>query len=221
MQIRIAARDGHKLDAYLSRPAVDCKGGLVIAQEMYGINDYLRAVCDFYAARGYLAIAPSLYDRRRRELVFAYDTEGHRQAQLCYMNWSWDHALDDLDASREVVSEAGRVGIVGFCWGGTLAWLAACRRDYSCAVAYYGGMMPDFANENARCPTIAHIGDMDATLPAVRIAQFRAAQPSVPVYIYPGAKHGFDNSSRIERFDPVAAPAGRERTLEFLAEHLG
>ena len=82
-------------------------------------------------------------------------------------------------------------------------------------------MMPDFANENARCPTIAHIGDMDATLPAVRIAQFRAAHPSVPVYIYPGAKHGFDNSSRIERFDPVAAPAARERTLEFLAEHLG
>ena len=175
--ITLTARDGHHLDGYLARPPGTVRGGVVVAQEMYGLNDYLRSVCDYYAAHGYLAIAPSLYDRQERGLVFTYGKEDHDRAQRLYKSWNLENALDDLDAARDAVASAGKVGLVGFCWGGSLAWLAACRRDYACTVAYYGSMMPDFATEQPRCPVIAHIGDQDTTLPPERIDAFRASQP--------------------------------------------
>jgi len=219
--IRLRARDGHELDAYLARPGASVRGGVVIAQEMYGINGYLRSVCDFYATHGYLAIAPALYDRRQRELAYDYTKDDHDRAQHTYKAWDLHAALDDLDAGRGAVDEAGKVALIGFCWGGSLAWLAACRRAYAGTVAYYGSMMPDYAGEKPRCPVIAHIGDKDTTLPPERIDRFCAAQPSVQVYIYPGAQHGFDNENRAGRHDPAAHRLARERTLAFLAQHVG
>ena len=219
--IQITARDGHLLDAYLARPAGKPRGGIVIAQEMYGVTSYLRDTCDFYAVQGYLTIAPALYDRRQRNLVLEYNQGNHDRAQTIYKNWNWEHALNDLDAGKDIVSEAGKVAIVGFCWGGTLAWLAACRRDYVAAVAYYGSMMPDFADETSSCPVIAHIGDQDTTMPQERIELFHQAQPNVPINMYPGAHHGFDNPSRTDRFHPEACRLARKRTLEFLAQHVG
>jgi carboxymethylenebutenolidase len=219
--IRLTARDGHALDAYMARPRGRARGGLVIAQEMYGVNDYLRSVCDFYALQGYVAIAPALYDRSQRGLTYAYTKEDHDRAQKTYTAWNLDHALADLDAARGAVADAGNIGIVGFCWGGSLAWLSACRSDYACAVSYYGSMIPDLAHERARCPVICHIGDKDTSLPPARVAIFRAAQPSVPVHMYDGAPHGFDNENRTERYHPAAHKLARERTLAFLARHLG
>jgi carboxymethylenebutenolidase len=219
---KLTARDGQELDAYLARPQATPRGGVVVAQEMYGINAYLRSVCDFYAEHGYLAIAPALYDRKQRELTYAYTSDDHDRAQQTYKAWDLDSALIDLDAARAAVAPAGRVAIIGFCWGGSLAWLAACRRTgYTAAVAYYGSMMPDHADEQPRCPVIAHIGDRDTSLPAARIAQFQAAQPAVPVHIYPGAQHGFDNEARTERYDAAAHRLARERTLTFLNQCLG
>jgi carboxymethylenebutenolidase len=219
--MRLTASDGHEFDAYLARPSSHTRGGIVIAQEMYGVNAYLRSVCDFYAAQGYVAIAPALYDRKQRGLTYAYTKDDHDRAQRMYTAWNLDHALADLDAARRAIADGGRIGIIGFCWGGSLAWLAACRGDYDCAVSYYGSMIPDFAHEQARCPVIAHIGDKDTTLPPARVALFRAAQPSVPVYIYEGAPHGFDNENRTERYHPAAHKLARERTLTFLADHIG
>ena len=219
--IRLRARDGHEPEAYLARPSSRVRGGIVVAQEMYGVNVYLRSVCDFYASQGFVAIAPALYDRRQRGLTFAYTKEGHDCAQKTYTTWDFDAALADLDAARETIADSGKIGIVGFCWGGSLAWLAACRSDYAGAVAYYGSMMPDFASEQARCPVIAHIGDKDTSFPLERIAQFRAAQPSVPVFIYEGAPHGFDNENRTERYNAAAHALARQRTLAFLARHIG
>jgi carboxymethylenebutenolidase len=218
--IQITARDGHVLDAYLARPGNKPRGGIVIAQEMYGATSYLRETCDFYAAQGYLTIAPALYDRRQRNLVLEYTKENHDLAQTIYKNWNWEHALDDLDAGKNFVLEAGRVAIVGFCWGGTLAWLAACRRDYAAAIAYYGSMMPDFADENARCPVVAHIGNEDTTMPQDRIDLFRQAQSNIPIHLYPGAQHGFDNPSRTDRHHAEACQLARKLTLEFLARHV-
>jgi carboxymethylenebutenolidase len=219
--IRLTAADGHQLFAYLAQPKGRVRGGLVVGQEMYGVNDYLRSVCDFYAEHGYLAIAPSLYDRKQRGLTFDYTDEGHSEAQRTYKSWDLNAALEDLDAGHAAVTDAGKIGFVGFCWGGTLAWLAACRKRYDGTVAYYGSWMPDFAGETARCQVIAHIGDRDNTLPLEKIASFRKAQPSVPVYMYPGAQHGFDNASRAARYDAAAHTLARERTLAFLAQHVG
>ncbi|MEO6165853.1 MAG: dienelactone hydrolase family protein [Candidatus Binatia bacterium] len=218
---QITARDGHVLDAYLARPANKPRGAIVIAQEMYGVTSYLRDACDFYAAQGYLTIAPALYDRRQRGLVLEYTKEHHDLAQTIYKNWHWDHALDDLDAGTNVVQEAGKVAIVGFCWGGTLAWLAACRRDYAAAVAYYGSMMPDFSGETSRCPVVSHIGGADSTMPQVRIDLFHQAQPNIPINLYADAQHGFDNPSRTDRYHPEACRLARERTREFLERHVG
>ena len=219
--IQITARDGHTAAAYVARPIGKPRGGIVIAQEMYGITGYLCQICEFYAMHGYLTIAPALYDRRQRGLVLEYSKTDHDLAQRIYKDWNWGLALDDLDAGKSVVSAAGQVAMVGFCWGGTLAWLAACRRDYAAAVAYYGSMMPDFAREAARCPVIAHIGTDDTTMPPHRVESFHSAQPNVPINMYPGAGHGFDNSSRTDRFHPDACTLARERTIEFLARHIG
>jgi carboxymethylenebutenolidase len=219
--IRLTARDGHALDAYLARPTAAARGGVVIAQEMYGLNDYLREVCEFYAAHGYVAIAPALYDRARRGLTYPYTKEGHDIAQKHYRNWDWDKCLDDLDAGRDAIADAGRIGLVGFCAGGTLAWLAACRRRYACAVAYYGSQMPDYAGEQAGCPVIAHIGDKDTTFAPGGLAHFRENQPSVPIYMYAGAPHGFDNEKRAGRYDAAACRLAHERTLAFLGLHVG
>jgi carboxymethylenebutenolidase len=221
MMLRLTARDGHELDAYLARPTGRVRGGLVVGQEMYGVNAYLRSVCEFYAGHGYLAVAPALYDRKQRGLTFDYTDEGHGVAQRTYKAWDLTAALDDLDAGRAAVADAGKVGFVGFCWGGTLAWLAACRKRFDGTVAYYGSMMPDLATEQPRCPVIAHIGDRDVTLPADKLERFRKAQPAVPVYMYPGAQHGFDNADRAARYDAAAHTLARERTLTFLAKHIG
>jgi carboxymethylenebutenolidase len=219
--LKLTAPDGHQLDAYIARPQGTARGGVVVVQEMYGLNSYLQSVCDFYAAHGYAAIAPALYDRHQCGLVLPYDKESHDRAQKIYKNWNFDLALDDMDAARNAVASEGRVGVVGFCWGGTLAWLAACRRDYACAVAYYGSMMPDYANEQPRCPVIAQVGDQDTTMPPARLEQFSKGQPDVPVYLYAGAQHGFDNRDRHPRYHEQACREAREKTLAFFAEHIG
>ena len=219
--IRITARDGHELDAYLAKPASTPHGGVVIGQEMYGLTNYLRETCDYFAIQGFEAIAPALYDRRERGLVLEYNKANHDLAQSIYKKWNWEHALDDLDAGKQAIAAAGNIAIVGYCWGGTLAWLAACRRDYKAAVAYYGSMMPDFAGEIPTCPVECHIGSEDTTMPPERIDHFRQAQPSVPIHMYPGAQHGFDNPSRVDRYHAAASRLARERTLDFMAQHIG
>lgn len=220
MQTKLIASDGHQLEAYVAHPRGKPIAGVVIAQEMYGITDYLKDVCSFFASHGFLTVAPALYDRKAPGLVFDYDKASHDLAQIIYKNWNFDEALMDLDAAKAHVAEAGKVGIVGYCWGGTLAWLGATRKDYAAAVAYYGSMMPDYATEEPRCPTIAVIGLEDTTLPPHRIEHFRRAQPSIEVVLYPGAKHGFDNPMRFERYHQQASRAGRGKTLSFLIQHL-
>lgn len=219
--ICLTAADGFALEAWLARPAGPPRGGLVIAQEMYGVTDYLKRVAGFYAAQGYLAIVPALYDRRERGCVMAYNEADRDRVHDMYKAMDWDKSLLDLDAGRRFVAETGKVGIVGFCWGGSLAWMAACRSDYRAAVAYYGSAMPDYAGETPRCPVIAHVGDDDTSFPPARVTAFRAAQPDVPVFTYPGTPHGFDNETRPARYRPEAQRLARERTLAFLARHLG
>ena len=219
--IALRAHDGHELAAYVARPVGPPRGGLVIGHEMYGLNDYIRGVCDAYAAEGYVTIAPALYDRSERGRTFDYTAEDHPRAQAAYMAMEVDGSLEDYAAARIEVADSGRVAVLGFCWGGSLAWLAACRREFDAAIAYYGSWMPDFAGEVPRCPVITHIGERDNTLPAARVARFREAQPDVPIFLYPGALHGFDNPNRTERHDPVAHALARRRSIDFLRRVIG
>ncbi len=218
--VRIRAADGHELEAFLAHPAGAPKGAIVLGQEMYGVNEYLRETCRFFASHGYTTIAPSLYDRVESGLVFPYDKESHDRAQKIYKAWNFGHALNDFDAARDTVASSGNVAVIGYCWGGTLAWIAACRRAYAVAIAYYGSMMPDFANETPKCPVIAHVGELDNTMPPARLDLFRAAQPDVPMYVWEGARHGFDNPGRADRYHAHASEKAREVTLKLLAETL-
>ncbi|MDH3239729.1 MAG: dienelactone hydrolase family protein [Alphaproteobacteria bacterium] len=219
--IDITAADGHTLGAWRTVPAGTPKGGLVIAQEMYGVNSYLCGVVDDYAAKGYLAIAPRLYDRLEPGLIIEYDDEGNRRAKELYRNYDWSKALIDLEAARDAVGGAGKVGILGFCFGGSLAWLASCRSDFACAVSYYGGEIVRYLDEDgARCPIECHVGAKDTALSPEKIALFRARYPDVPFHVYPGAVHGFDNEKRGPRHHPEATRIARARTLAFLDRHL-
>jgi carboxymethylenebutenolidase len=224
--VRLTAKDGHQLDAWLVRPEGKPGGGLVIAQEMYGVTDYLKSVCDFYAGHGYACIAPAVYDRKERNLVLAYD-EGpqHNYAQELFNGWDWPAALIDLDAGRtaiaDVMSQEGKIGIVGFCFGGSLAWLAACRYPFDAAVCNYGSDMPKYIDETARCPVLAQVGSADKSFPPDRVAAFRKAHPDVTFHIHPGAPHGFDNPMRPARYHAEACKNGRALTLEFLAKYVG
>jgi carboxymethylenebutenolidase len=218
--IDITAADGHTLSAWQAKPSGTPKGGLVIAQEMYGVNSYLCGVADDYAAKGYLAIAPRLYDRLEPGLTIEYDDEGNARAKELYRNYDWSKAILDLEAARDAVAPAGKVAILGFCFGGSLAWLAAARSDFTCAVSYYGGEINRYLDEDGHCPIECHVGALDTALSPEKIALFSARYPEIPFHTYPGAVHGFDNEKRGPRHHPQATRAARARALEFLDQHI-
>lgn len=219
-EITLTASDGHRLAAWMAPPSVTPRAGLVIAQEMYGVNSYIRDVCAWYADHGYLAIAPYLYDRVRPGMTFEYNDADNLRAKELYRNYDWSKAMMDLDAARAVAARAGKVGIVGFCFGGSLAWLAACTAPFDAAVSYYGGEMDRYIDLAARCPIECHVGDKDDSLTPAKVAAFRARHPDLVFHVYPGALHGFDNAARAPRHHPEAARQARARSLAFLARHL-
>jgi len=222
-RIRLSARDGHELDAYLAEPAGTPRGGLVVAMEMYGVNDYLKGVCDGWAADGYRAIAPALWDRFERGLTLPYDDNGSRKGKAMSRDIAagMEATLDDLAAAADYVRGNGKVGIVGFCLGGTVAWLAACRRDFDAAIPYYGSNMCDYPDDVPRCPVLCHVGSLDTAVPPADVAAFRAERPEPVWHVYDGAPHGFDNSLRPARYHAAAAALARDRSRAFLARHVG
>ena len=222
--IRLTAPDGHEFEAYESAPAGAARGGLVVAMEMYGLTDYILSVCEYWAGHGYHAIAPALFDRLGPGIIVEYTEAGNKRGKELYPRNEWEDALTDLATAADHVrggGTGGKVGIMGFCYGGSLAWLAACRPNFDAAVSYYGTNIVDFADETPNCPVMCNIGEADNVLPPERIAILRAAHPDLPIHIYPGAQHGFDNEMRPARFDEAAMKLARERSLEFLTANIG
>jgi len=219
--IRLTAFDGHELGAYLVTPDGEARGGLVVGMEMYGVNGYLQGVCDDYAAAGYLTIAPLLFDRFEPDLTNPYDDAGSRRGKELSAIIDHDQTVLDVSAAIDRVRIAGKVAIMGFCFGGTVTWLASCRCDLDAGIAYYGSNMCDYPDEQPNCPVICHVGDLDTAVPPEDVAAFQERCPEVHWNLYPGAQHGFENSTRAVRYDAAATALARERSLAFLRDQVG
>jgi carboxymethylenebutenolidase len=218
--VQLTAADGFRLDAYRADPSGVPRGAIVVVQEIFGVNSHIRSVCDGYAADGYVAIAPALFDRIRPGIELGYTEADIAAGRDLKAQSPLDKALLDVEAARDAVSEAGNVGIVGYCWGGYVTWMAASRSTgFACAVPYYGGGMTDAIDEQPKCPVMMHFGEKDHAIPISGVNKLRAEHPSDIVYIY-DAQHGFNCDQR-GSYDAASAKLARERTLEFFRKHVG
>jgi carboxymethylenebutenolidase len=217
--LQLQAADGHTLDAYRADPADAAKGGIVVIQDAFGVNEQLRAVCDRYAAHGYAAAAPALYDRQQRNAAFDYDDDSAARARAMRAKIQYDQVMLDVAAAFAALRGSGRVGVVGYCVGGSAAWLAACRLDMAAASCYYPTDIGKQYQERPRCPVILHFGEIDELIPLSQVEALRAEQPLLPVYLYP-AEHGFNNPLRASTYHEPSAKLALERTLGFFDEHI-
>ncbi len=218
--IQLSAADGFRLAAYRADAAGTPRGALVVVQEIFGVNSHVRSVCDGYAREGYVAIAPALFDRIEPGVELGYAPEDIARGRDLKAKVSTEDALRDVTAARDALKDAGKVGIVGYCWGGFVTWMAAARLDgLACAVPYYGGGMTDAIGESPKCPVMAHFGRKDDHIPVAGVEKLAAAHPGAQVFLY-DAGHGFNCDQR-GSYDEAAAKLARERTLQFLREHLG
>lgn len=218
--IELTASDGHKLSAYRADPAGTPRGALVVIQEIFGVNSHIRSVADGYAADGFMAIAPAMYDRAQRNYETGYTQEAIQAGVAIMQKLKWDQTMLDVAAAIEVAKSGGKVGMVGFCWGGTVTWVASARLPgLACAVPYYGGSIPSFIAEKPKCPVMLHFGEQDQSIPLAEAKKVAAAHPEAITYYYP-AGHGFSCDQR-GSFDAASAKLARERTIEFFRKHLG
>jgi carboxymethylenebutenolidase len=219
--MRLTAADGHQFDTYAAKPSSPAKAAVVVIQEIFGVNSHIRAVADDYAEQGFLALAPALFDRAKREVELGYNPADMSEGIRLATQIGLDAALKDVAAAiEEAKREIGNncVGAVGYCFGGTLAWLAATRLGPAAAVCYYGGRIAQHASERPTCPVMLHFGARDPHIPLSEIDAIRGQNPELPVFTY-DAGHGFNCDQRKD-YQPEAAALARERTLEFLRKHL-
>lgn len=217
--LQLLAADGHQLSAYLVKPAGKPRGAVVVVQEIFGVNSHIRRVAEQYAAEGYLAIAPAMFDRLQRGVDLGYDAAGLQAGIDLMMKATDEGAVADLNAAIDAVSHGGKVGLVGFCWGGRLAYLAGCRTNIAAGVAYYGGGLTQLLAETPRCPMLFHFGEHDSHIPLSDVELVRNAFPQATYHLYP-AGHGFNCTDRSD-FDPASARLAFERTIEFFRKYIG
>lgn len=219
--IKLTASDGHQLDAYFAEGSNPARGAIVLIQEIFGVNSHIRSVADDYAGQGFHVIAPALFDRVQRNLELGYTPPDPAQGMKVARQIGMDTALKDVTASISYARAQWpelKVGVLGFCYGGSLAWLAATRLDPAAAVCYYGGQIAANATEKPRCPVMMHFGAKDPHIGPEEIEKIRSAHPDLPLFIY-DAGHGFNCDQRKD-FEPQSAALARQRTLEFLRKHL-
>ena len=222
--IQLTSSDSFTFPVYIARPAGIPKAAIVVIQEIFGVNSHIRAVADGYAAQGYLALAPAMFHRVARDVELGYtqaDIERGVALKAAAQALPAPGVMADLQAAVQHAGTAGKVGVVGYCWGGLLTWRSACGLDgVHAAVAYYGGGMTvgEEARRKPRCPVLCHFGDKDHAIPNESVAAFRAAQLQVEVQVY-AAGHGFNCDQR-GSFDALAATLALERSLAFFARHL-
>ena len=211
--ITLTTSDGHKLGAYLCEAEGECKGSVIVVQEIFGVNVHIRDVAERYAALGYKTIAPALYDRQERDFETGYEPDDIARGRdfKAGANENLNGVMADMDAAYAAVSDMGKVAVTGFCWGGFVVWLAACRMNIQAAAGYYGGGIIDFIDEKPKCPTILHFGERDHSISLDDVDVIANSHPDVAVNIYE-ADHRFHCVMR-GSFDPRAANIAGMRTI--------
>jgi carboxymethylenebutenolidase len=218
-KVELASQDGHRFKAYKAVPDGKPKGALVIAAEIFGVNEHIRAVADGYAADGYVAIAPALFDRVERDYETGYAPDDIAAGRAIIGKLDWSNTMKDVAATIEHARPYGKTGLVGYCWGGTIAWLANSRLSgLACTVAYYGGSIPAFIGEAPKVPIMLHFGEKDASIPIGKAREVASRYPDAKTFFYP-AGHGFNCDHR-GSYDEASAALARSRTLEFLGKYL-
>ncbi|NOX50082.1 MAG: dienelactone hydrolase family protein [Gammaproteobacteria bacterium] len=218
--ISLAASGDFELGAYVAKPQGEAKGAVVVIQEIFGVNQHIREVTDGYASAGYFAIAPKIFDRIDKDIELGYAEEDlGKGVQLAFQELDHATALADIGSAISYASSEGKVGVVGFCFGGLLTWLSACTLDgVSAASAYYGGGIAGQMDKAPNCPVMMHFGEHDAHIPLTDVEAVRAAQSDVEVFVY-DADHGFNCDHRAS-YNPAASATALQRTLDHFAQHL-
>ncbi len=225
--VRLNTADGHGLGAYVARPDGAPKGGLVVVQEIFGVNAHIRSVVDGFAREGYVSIAPALFDRIEPGVQLTYTSKDMQTAFSLYGQLNPEMALLDVAAAFEQVrSEGNGVGVLGFCYGGLMAWLSATRGraagfEPKCAVGYYAGGIGKVAGEQPQCPVMLHFGAEDSHIGTDQIEAVRAAHPEAEMFVYEHAGHAFNRDADPNSFNLEASRLARQRTLAFLERNIG
>ena len=224
--IKLKAADGIELRGYEAKPAGEAKGGVVVVQEIFGVNASIRGVADAFAEQGYVAIAPAIFDRFEKDVELGYQGEDMKKAFELYGKLSPEKALLDIAAAfAELKKKQEKVAVMGFCYGGLMSWLSATRGTAegmtpACTVGYYAGGVGNVAHEKPACPVMLHFGEADSHIGKDQVEAVQTAHPEVEVHTYPGAQHGFANAYR-EEYNEEQAKVAWGRTLGFLKKHLG
>lgn len=205
------------IGAYLAKPAGKSKGGIVVIQEIFGVNEHVRHVTDRFAEAGYTAIAPCFFDHLETGVELGYNEEGYTRGKALVMELGMDRAVEDVASAAEAISSAGRIGTVGYCWGGTIAMLSAMRLGLP-SVSYYGARNVPFLGEKPKAPVMFHFGEKDKSIPPEMVQKHREMLPQMEVFTYP-ADHAF-NRDVGQQYDEVSAKLAYERTLAFFDKHL-
>jgi len=227
--IQIGTTRTQCISAYVAKPAGAPKGGLVVVQEIFGVNAHMRSVTERFAEHGYVAIAPAFFDHIEHRVELEYDPASWARARELVAQTPFERVIEDVASAAASISSGGKIGVVGYCWGGTVAMLAAMRLGLP-AASYYGSRNVNFLHEPLRAPAIFHFGEHDKSIPPEAIARHRAelhsadevppAQRELEIYTYP-ADHAFNRDATASSYDAASAALALERTLAFFARHLG
>jgi carboxymethylenebutenolidase len=219
--VKLKSADGHELDAYVAHPAGEPIAGLIVIQEIFGVNQHIRSVADSYAKEGFLAAAPALFDRVLPGVELSYDGPEAQKGVAILQKLDNAKALEDVDAALQYVRQqtGKKSGVIGYCLGGLLAWLSAARLNPDAAVGYYAGRIGSFAGENPTAPVQLHFGKLDTHIPAEQVDKVHAAHPEVEINWYENAGHGFNCDMRAS-YNPEASALARSRALAFLKKYL-
>jgi len=216
--IQLNTSDTQCIGAYLARPAAKPKGGIVVVQEIFGVNQHMRNVTDRFAANGYVAIAPAFFDHIETGVELGYDDAGFKRGRDLVGEISFERAIEDVASAAESIRSAGRIGCVGYCWGGTVAFLAATRLAMP-SVSYYGARNVKFLDEPPKAPVQFHFGERDSSIPPEAVQRHREELPDAEIYTYPTG-HAFDREVDPKVYDAPSSKLALERTLAFFARHL-